>query len=409
MTTKRSSLERRWSAAKHEQGETGLFDTMNLRIALADANTAAAEATATANSATSTPFASVPVIDISSFVVPNSTSTNKLEETQTQAQAQAQAHCVDAVVTACQHLGFFKIIGHGIDPTIIEKVLHASAHFFADQAMATKVLASDPNNAMHGYYATENIHAALGRDGAADRREGYAIGPSTNCDFYHNYWPPSPEPTPTATTSELEDTATRYYDAMEHLEQILHVILTRALKHLTEQAALPDTWLQQAVGRHRGLLRLNYYPPAVTAAPGNFGAHSDWSTFTILYPTGPGLEVIQQEEWRQVDYPPATDPSTFVINIGDILERWSNGEFTSSIHRVQCCGVPNTTTTTTATTAAPAARQSLAYFCAEIVDPSDTTIVQPLLKPQARRVFDEDLSIVEYMTRNFEGMTGKKV
>ena len=187
MTTKRSSLERRWSAAKHEQGETGLFDTMNLRIALADTNTAAAEATATANT-NSTPFASVPVIDISSFVVPNK-SNNKPEETQ--AQAQAQAHCVDEVITACQHLGFFKITGHGIHPTIIENALHASAHFFADQSMAKKVLASDPDNAMHGYYATENIHAALGRDGAADRREGYAIGPSTNCDFYHNYWPPS--------------------------------------------------------------------------------------------------------------------------------------------------------------------------------------------------------------------------
>ena len=52
-------------------------------------------------------------------------------------------------------------------------------------------------------------------------------------------------------------------------------------------------------------------------------AHTDWGPLTILVQGGPGLEVISNGEWRAV---PAL-PGTFVVNVGDIMERLSNGRF----------------------------------------------------------------------------------
>ena len=62
------------------------------------------------------------------------------------------------------------------------------------------------------------------------------------------------------------------------------------------------------------------------------GAHTDYECFTLLKPTAPGLEVINGAgEW--IDVPPM--PDTFVVNIGDMLELWTNGAFVATSHRVR--------------------------------------------------------------------------
>jgi isopenicillin N synthase-like dioxygenase len=62
------------------------------------------------------------------------------------------------------------------------------------------------------------------------------------------------------------------------------------------------------------------------------GAHTDYECFTLLRPTAPGLEVLNGAgEW--IDVPPL--PGTFVVNIGDMLELWTNGAFVATSHRVR--------------------------------------------------------------------------
>jgi isopenicillin N synthase-like dioxygenase len=80
-------------------------------------------------------------------------------------------------------------------------------------------------------------------------------------------------------------------------------------------------------------LRLIHYPhdPAAADRPG-IGAHTDYECFTLLRPTAPGLEVLNSAgEW--VDVPLIDD--AFVLNIGDLLEIWTNGEFVATTHRVR--------------------------------------------------------------------------
>lgn len=364
---KRSSSIIRWSMVKHNQADTGLYDRMNLMIAAADA------AAADSEQKKKTP-ASVPLIDISSF-----TATETTEE--------ERAKCVNQILSACMDVGFFKIVGHGVPEEIINNLAVHSRRFF-EQPAQIKEQTVDPTDSSHGYFSKENVNAASGREGPPDIREGYAIGPSKDCDFFENLWPPTK-----SCGDGFQTSAKSYYDEMEKLEATLSLILTRALKKHTG-ADLPDDWIQKGMGRHRGLLRPNYYP----SSSGNVAGHTDWSTFTILHVSGPGLEVVQEEEWRRVPYNPAEN--SFVINCGDILERWSNGAFKSSIHRASAPanGQPKDTKP----------RISFAYFAAEIVDSTDHRVVQPIIKQNEKRVFQEDLSILDYMTRNFEGLTLRK-
>jgi len=341
------------------------------------------------------------LIDISSFIENIDSNNNDDYVSNIETKKGAQSKCVDEVLSACAGNGFFKIKCHGVPEKIIDDFMSASRGFF-HQKMEIKLKATDPSDGMHGYFAKENLSAALGREGEADIREGYAIGPSSDdCDFFDNFWPSSDNNN--NSPSKFEMAAKEYYDQMELLEKVLHIILTRALKKVSDQTDLKDDWLQQSIRPHRGLLRSNYYPTATT---GSIAAHSDWSTLTVLLPTGPGLEVIQDEEWRYVEYDEDKDKYCFVVNVGDILERWSNGEFKSSIHRVKLSSA-DIDTSDTATQSKAVERLSFAYFAAEVVDPKDRSVVKPIMKAGSKRVYDEDLSIYGYMTRNFESMKGK--
>ncbi|MGY4651112.1 isopenicillin N synthase-like dioxygenase [Mycobacterium sp. URHB0021] len=76
-----------------------------------------------------------------------------------------------------------------------------------------------------------------------------------------------------------------------------------------------------------------HYPYNPDAVDGQgIGAHTDYERFTLLKPTAPGLEVMNGAgEW--IGVPPISD--TFVVNIGDMLELWTNGTFVATSHRVR--------------------------------------------------------------------------
>ena len=83
-------------------------------------------------------------------------------------------------------------------------------------------------------------------------------------------------------------------------------------------------------------MRLNYYPAqAIPPRPGQLRAraHTDYGGFTILSgeDVPGGLQVRTRRE-RWIDVP--TSPTTFVVNIGDLLMRWTNDRWLSNMHRV---------------------------------------------------------------------------
>ena len=85
----------------------------------------------------------------------------------------------------------------------------------------------------------------------------------------------------------------------------------------------------------QAFLRILHYPSqdsVIDPRRIGIGAHTDYELFTLLRSTAPGLEIMN-ESGLWVDAPPL--PDAYVVNIGDMLELWSGGEFVATTHRVR--------------------------------------------------------------------------
>ena len=120
-----------------------------------------------------------------------------------------------------------------------------------------------------------------------------------------------------------------YYRAMEGLAARIMQVFAVALD-LDEDFFAP--FIDQPISALRAL---NYPEPKAPPLPGQLraGAHSDYGSLTILLPESApgGLEVLAPDgNWRPV--PPV--PGAFIINIGDLMARWTNDRWVSTLHRV---------------------------------------------------------------------------
>jgi isopenicillin N synthase-like dioxygenase len=99
---------------------------------------------------------------------------------------------------------------------------------------------------------------------------------------------------------------------------------------------LDEHFFQDKIDRHITAMRINHYPAQTSLPePGQLraGAHTDYGLLTILNGenTPGGLQVqTRSGDWVGVE----TDPDTFVVNIGDLLMRWTNDRWVSNSHRV---------------------------------------------------------------------------
>ena len=108
----------------------------------------------------------------------------------------------------------------------------------------------------------------------------------------------------------------------------------RFVRLLAKVLELPADYFDPMVTHPGAMLRLLKYPAQDPSQPDalGIGAHTDIECFTILCQgTQPALQILNVNgEW--IEAPPI--PGTFVINIGDMLARWSNDVFISTVHRV---------------------------------------------------------------------------
>ena len=262
----------------------------------------------------------VPTIDIGPFLAG------------TQEGRRDVARQVDA---ACVDLGFFAISGHGVPVATMDR-LRTIAHEFFEIDLAEKMRAQPKvPGTPRGYHVLgrEAIGRTFEPDTPPDLKEYYHMGrESWPDDAYHtgeegrryfipNQWPERPV--------GFEQAAMDHYRTMEALDAQLMKIAACALD-------LPDDFFDDKIDRHVSAMRFNYYPPQTTdPEPGQIrgGAHTDYGLFTLLLGEGgaSGLQVrTRRGDWVDV----VTEPALFVINIGDLLMRWTNDRWVSNLHRV---------------------------------------------------------------------------
>ena len=240
-----------------------------------------------------------------------------------------------AIDEACREIGFFAIVGHGVPGALVDDARRVSHRFF-ELPMGDKLAAGHPVDGMNrGYHAAGRETLSAANDAAAppDLKEYFHVGPvDVGDDAYYasalgrrhfapNVWPAEP--------AGFERAITTYYRSMGGLVTFLMRLAALALD-------VDERFFDDKVDRSIGTMRLNYYPAqAVTPRPGQLraSAHTDYGGFTILSgeDVAGGLQVrTRGGRWIDVH----TTPNTFVVNIGDLLMRWTNDRWLSNLHRV---------------------------------------------------------------------------
>jgi len=231
----------------------------------------------------------------------------------------------------CKTKGFFIIINHGVSADVITNVWAASKAFF-DLPLADKRAVLMAPDYPYGYSGFGEEVLSLSKDKtetAADLKETFQIclGPDTgNSDHPMNskpLWPPRPP--------ELQPAWTAYYRALEKLSSNLLRMFALALK-------LPEDWFEDKIDRHVSALRaLNYPHQDQPPLPGQLraSAHTDYGSLTILkQDNAPGGLQVRGHDGLWHDVKTGHLQDAFVINLGDLMARWTNDQWVSTLHRV---------------------------------------------------------------------------
>jgi len=326
--------------------------------------------------------ASIPIIDLTDFRAGDASDRQRV--------ANELGH-------AAQTLGFAIIGGHGIAPALGEELRDAALRFF-DHPLAEKMQVRRPKNDQNrGYipYGEETLVRMSGGESPPDVKEVFAIGPDAFPDtdyftgpqsypsFAPNLWPDAP--------SDLRPKMLAYWKSMEDLMRVIGQAL--ALSVDMDESTFDDI-LDHT---HSSQLRLLHYPPISTAVePGQLraGEHSDVGMMTILRndPVPGGLQV-QARDGTWIDAPGIAD--TFILNIGDLLMRWTNDRLVSTLHRV---AVPPLDA------GADARRLSIGFF----VGPRYNAMVEclPTCQGPGNPAKYEPVSVHDYRTKRFAAGAG---
>jgi isopenicillin N synthase-like dioxygenase len=238
----------------------------------------------------------------------------------------ARADGARALRQAAREAGFFYVVGHGVPADLINRLIGQASRFFA-LPLAVKMASYIGASRHHRGYVPEGEEVFYG--GSRDRKEAFDLAVDLPADAPEvragtpllgpNVWPE---------LSGFREDVTAYYQAVFALGR-------RLLRGFALALGLADTAFDHFVTCPPSQLRLVHYPPSASTGPGEglgIGAHTDYECFTILLPTASGLEVLNGVgEW--VDAPPL--PGAFIVNIGDMMEVWTNGELVATSHRVR--------------------------------------------------------------------------
>jgi len=257
------------------------------------------------------------------------------------------------IAAACNTVGFFYITGHGVSQGLVDDAFAQNKAFF-EMPYETRMDYAATKDWWRGYVPSKQ------------QAEGGAVGGSIQT---YRFMLDLPADDPDVLMRKPMHHPNRWIDALPGFNHTMQTymaemeVLSATLRRAFALGlGLPEEWFDPFYRRPLIQQSLLYYPAPLSQREQDIkigaGEHRDTGAFTMLMQdqTG-GLEVGHLEhEW--VAAPPIK--GTFVINIGDMMMRWTNGRFVSTIHRV--------------VNRATSARYSMPYFA----NPDYDAIISPV-------------------------------
>ena len=257
----------------------------------------------------------LPIIDLAPFM--------------TASTREDRMHVARAVRSACIDIGFFYVTGHSFTAEELNSVLTQGLGFFAlplDEKM--KVLS--PSVDMPGFVRTGGLDPEKNRDKVVDIKERLYLTRELK---------PGEQARP---DSRIGKTQWPSRDLLPSFEPILKTYIAR-LQRVTEalnhafalSLDLPEDYFDAHYGRPDMSLTMNFYPPVdpskLKASQWSFSPHADYSAFTVLLQDQSGGLQARNSAGEWIDVIPKA--GTLVVNVGNVLERWTNDVYRSTLHR----------------------------------------------------------------------------
>jgi isopenicillin N synthase-like dioxygenase len=258
------------------------------------------------------PFTEIPIVDFGPM---------------RSADPEARRAVGEAVRDACTKVGFFYAKDHSVPAEVIADTFEA-AHRFFDLPLEEKLAVHiDKSPNLRGY--TPLLAENTDPTARGDLHEGFDIAldvPATDPDVIAGVFGYGPNQWPTGLPGFKEALLAYQAAALDFGRDIFRAFAL-ALE-LDEDFFLP------LITKPMAQMRVLHYPSQdgpIDDRQIGIGAHSDYECFTILCTDEvPALQVLNSAgQWIQA--PPI--PGAFIVNVGDLMARWTNDYFASTIHR----------------------------------------------------------------------------
>ena len=245
-----------------------------------------------------TDVSEIPVIDISTLI-----------------SGRGVDNVAAAIHEAATDVGFFYLSGHGIAPELMAQAFTVSRDFFDQPETVKTSVAVDTNQ--RGWMATGM--AKMRGAATHDLKEVFFWGTPTVPP--ENRWP--------SEFPRLQAELMPYY-------RVVCDIGNAVLRAVATGFDLPEMTFESAYETPMARGQLVYYPPSSNGdeAEQRFGVapHTDFGVLTFLLQDDNGGLQVRTRTGDWIEAPPI--PGTLVCNIGDLLQRWTNDRFISTVHRV---------------------------------------------------------------------------
>lgn len=265
----------------------------------------------------------VPAVDISSYVDPGGS-------------REARRAAARAFDEAASTVGFVQILGHGV-PLEVTDAFAAALDGFFSLPPETKKAYRTPPEINRGYTPpkTESLSLSLGlapSNRMHDFFEAFNVGAAHTdypgldlpvIDYPENVWPDQ--------AAGFREAVSAYFDEAGRVARTLTTMFADALD-------LPAGFFDAFTDHSLDVLRMNNYalPPGDITLDGDLtgmGEHTDYGIVTVLWADQvKGLQVLGRDgAWH--DVMPAD--GALLINLGDLMARWTNERWMSTLHRVK--------------------------------------------------------------------------
>jgi len=224
---------------------------------------------------------------------------------------------------ALSNIGFMYVKNHGIDRDFVDSVFDIARRFFdlpMEQKMKLHISKSDV--ALRGYIEPFGENTDPGK--TKDLKECFDIGPDREA-IEGPFFGPNPWP---SAMPEFQKLTYGYHQKMVTLAKQL-------LQGIAISLDLPERYFESRLQKPISIQRLLHYPPQngqIDERIIGIGAHTDYGNLTTLAQDDVGGLQVMNRDGDWIEGTPL--PGTFVINIGDLIQRLTNDVYLANMHRV---------------------------------------------------------------------------